>query len=90
MRALSERDLRFALLVDILSFGRRRGTGRRRIRRSRHPEYAMDSNERPIVTEANKERVRAGVTGYGVRYVLICSVALVIVLFIAVALFARH
>ena len=90
MRALPERDLRFALLVDILSSGRRRRPGRRPIRSSFKPEYAMDPNERPIVTEANKERVRAGATGFGVRYVLISSLALVIVLFIAVALFGGH
>ncbi len=90
MSALSERDLRFALLVDILSSGRRRGTGGRRIRSSSNPEYAMDSNERPLVTEANKEKVRAGATGFGMRYVVMGGMALVIVLFLAVALFAGH
>jgi hypothetical protein len=90
MRALSERDLRFALLVDILSSGRRRRTGRRRIHSSFRREYAMDANERPIVTEANKEKVRAGATGFGMRYVLLGGMGLVIVLFIAVALFARN
>ncbi len=90
MSALSERDLRFALLVDILSSGRRRGTRRRVFRSHSEPEYAMDSQERPVVTEANKERVRAGATGFGMRYVVIASVALVIVLFIGVALFVKH
>jgi cellobiose-specific phosphotransferase system component IIC len=50
----------------------------------------MDANERPIVTEANKEKVRAGATGFGMRYVLLGGMGLVIVLFIAVALFARN
>ena len=48
-----------------------------------------DPYEQPIVTEANKEAVRAGHTGDGLRYVLIASCALVIIGFIAVALFAR-
>lgn len=46
-------------------------------------------HEQPVVTEANKERIRSGVTGHNVRYVLIASVALVIVLFILIALFVR-
>jgi hypothetical protein len=51
-------------------------------------EIFMD-NESPVVTESNKDRVRQGVTGHNVRYVLFASVALVIVLFIAVAVFMR-
>jgi hypothetical protein len=34
------------------------------------------SDERPIVTEDNQDRVRQGVTGHNVRYVVIVSVAL--------------
>ena len=87
MPSLSEHDLRFALLVDIMSFGRRRGPRGRRSRLSAEEEAVMDPNERPVVSEANQERVRAGVTGHG--YVLIFGTALVIVLFIAVAAFVK-
>ena len=89
MPSLSEHDLRFALLVDIMSFGRRRGPRGRRSRLSPEEEAVMDPKERPVVSEANQERVRAGVTGHGVRYVLIFGTALVIVLFIAVAAFVK-
>jgi hypothetical protein len=44
----------------------------------------MDSSERPVVTEANKDRIRAGVTGHNVRYVVVISCALVIVAFIII------
>jgi hypothetical protein len=98
MPSLSESDRRFALLVDILSFGRRRGNRWLRVPPFSRTEFAMerneqpivvDPNERPVVTDANKEKVRAGVTGHGVRYVVIFGVALVVVLFIAVAAFVR-
>ena len=46
-------------------------------------------HERPIVTEENKEAVRADHTGDHVRYILIASCALVIIGFIAVAFFVR-
>ena len=49
----------------------------------------MDPHERPVVTEDNKVAVRGGSTGNNVRYVLIASTALVIVAFIAVALFVK-
>ena len=49
----------------------------------------MDELERPVVTEGNKDRVRAGVTGHHVRAVLFGSLALVIVAFAAIALFLR-
>ena len=49
----------------------------------------MDGEERPIVTEANKDRIRAGVTGHKVRYVLFGSVALVVIAFAAIAVFVR-
>lgn len=42
------------------------------------------SSERPVVTEANKDRIRAGVTGHNVRYVVIAGCALVIVAFIII------
>jgi hypothetical protein len=51
-------------------------------------ERAM-SNERPIVTESNKDRIRAGVTGHNVRYLVIISCALVIVAFIIIAFVVR-
>lgn len=41
-------------------------------------------NERPVVTEANKDRVRAGVTGHNVRYVLLGGCALVIAAYIII------
>ena len=42
------------------------------------------------MTEANKTAVRAGSTGYNVRYVLIASFALVIIAFVAIALFVKQ
>ena len=50
----------------------------------------MEPDEQPVVSEANKERVRAGVTGHNVRYVLIVSVALVIFLFVLIDLVMRR
>lgn len=49
----------------------------------------MDGEERPIVTETNKDRMRGGVTGRNVHYVLFGSVALVVVAFFAIAVFMR-
>ncbi len=46
----------------------------------------MDPHEHPVVTESNTTRVRAGVTGHHVRTVLIVSLALVVVLFVAIAI----
>jgi hypothetical protein len=43
------------------------------------------SDERPIVTESNKERIQQGVTGHNVRYVVIASVAIVVIAFIIIA-----
>ena len=54
--------------------------------RKKHP---MDPHERPVVTDDNKVGMRAGSTGNHVRYVLIVSTALVIVAFIAIALFVK-
>jgi hypothetical protein len=51
--------------------------------------FPMDPHERPVVTEENKVAMRGGVTGNHVRYVLIASMALVIVAFIAIALFVK-
>jgi hypothetical protein len=42
-------------------------------------------HERPVVTEANKEALRADHTGDHLRYILIASCAL----FIVIALFVR-
>jgi len=42
-------------------------------------------HERPVVTEANKEALPAGHTGDHLRYILIASCAL----FIVIALFVR-
>jgi hypothetical protein len=49
----------------------------------------MDQHERPVVTDDNKVAMRAGATGFGVRYVLMAGTALVIVCFIAIALFVK-
>jgi len=49
----------------------------------------MSDLERPVVTEANKDRIRAGVTGHNVRYVLLGGLAIVIIAFAAVWLFMR-
>jgi hypothetical protein len=48
-----------------------------------------EMHQRPVVTEAREEAVRAGSTGHHVRYVLIVSCALVVIAFIAVALFIK-
>lgn len=48
-----------------------------------------EMHEKPVVTEANTEAVRQGSTGRYVRYVLIISCALVVIAFIAVALFVK-
>ncbi|HXZ18065.1 MAG TPA: hypothetical protein VEH77_19230 [Roseiarcus sp.] len=42
-----------------------------------------------LVTEANKEGVRAGVTGHNARYVLLASIGLVVLVFIVLAAFFR-
>jgi ABC-type proline/glycine betaine transport system permease subunit len=49
----------------------------------------MNPHERPVVTEDNKTRVRAGATGNNVRYVLIGSVALAVLAWILVEYFVR-
>jgi hypothetical protein len=49
----------------------------------------MNGVERPVVTEGNKDRIRAAVTGPIVRYVLFGSLALVVVAFAAIAVFLR-
>jgi len=41
-------------------------------------------NERPVVTEANKDRIRAGVTGHHVRTVLVIGIALVVIAYIVI------
>ena len=49
----------------------------------------MEQEERPIVTDANQDRVRQGVTGHNVRYVLFGSMALVVIAFAAIYIFMR-
>lgn len=49
----------------------------------------MNAHERPVVTEENKTAVRAGSTGHHVRYILIASIALVILAWILVEVFVR-
>jgi hypothetical protein len=88
IHAVSERNRRFALLVSLMTSEARRS--RRSRRNSLKPEAAMNSEEQPVVTEANTDRVRAGVTGHNVRYVLFGGIALVVVLFVLVAVVMRH
>ncbi len=96
---MSERDRRFALLAAMLTD--RRGKSRGWASAAREGEDPMDQREdvhispteapehvQPVVTEDNKERVRAGVTGHHVRTVLIASLALVIVAFCVIAILA--
>ncbi|MBV8104490.1 MAG: hypothetical protein JO223_07685 [Hyphomicrobiales bacterium] len=45
--------------------------------------------ERPVVTESNQDRIRQGETGHHLRYILIGSCALVILLFIAITAFLK-
>jgi hypothetical protein len=86
----AESDRRFALLIAMIRDPRRwpklRGRGRSAIIEGQ--EVAM-SDERPIVTEANKDRIRQGVTGHNVRYVVIIGCALVIIAFVIIAVFMR-
>ncbi|RBP09866.1 hypothetical protein DFR50_12066 [Roseiarcus fermentans] len=85
--AVSERDRRFALLVSMMtSLGRRDRPAPALV----GLEAAMDPKEQPVVTETNKDRVRAGVTGHNVRIVLIAGVALVVVLFALVDMVMRR
>jgi hypothetical protein len=46
-------------------------------------------HERPVVTKSNEEQVRQGETGRHVRYVLLISLALVIILFLLIAVFMK-
>lgn len=90
-RATPEKDRRFALLVAMMIPPGRRAL---RWRRSSAIGFAqgrehMMSDERPVVTKDNEDRIRQGVTGHNVRYVVIVSVALVIVVFIMVAVIFR-
>ena len=48
-----------------------------------------EAHQTPVVTEANKERMRQGSTGHHLRYVLIIGCALVIIAFLAIAVFVR-
>ena len=58
-------------------------------RREKWKHSMNEMHERPVVSEANKEAARQGSTGRHVRYVLIISCALVVIAFIAVALFIK-
>jgi hypothetical protein len=49
----------------------------------------MSNNEIPIVTESKKDRIRGGVAGHNVRYVVINSCALVIAAFTVFAFVVR-
>ena len=82
LRAANDGDRRFALLLAMMIA---RGRGRRdRSGWVEGRELAMD-NERPVVTEANKDRIRAGVSGHNVRLVLILGLALVVIAYIIIA-----
>jgi hypothetical protein len=52
-------------------------------------ERSMDAHERPVMTEENKVAVRAGSTGHHLRYILIASIALVILAWIVVEVLVR-
>ena len=52
-------------------------------------EMHNQMHKAPIVNKANEDRIRAGETGHYVRYMVIVSCALVIVLFVAVAVFVE-
>ena len=56
---------------------------------ARKDVVAVNEHERPVVTEANEEAVRAGHTGDHLRYALIGSCALAILAGILVALFVK-
>jgi hypothetical protein len=56
---------------------------------SRRAATTADSSKRPVVTASNEDRVRQGVTGHNVRYVLFFGTALVVIFFIAIAIFMR-
>ena len=81
---LSERERRFAFVLVVMSLADRRGRRRPLSRR----ETIMGSLEQ-LVTEANKEGVRAGVTGHNARHVLLASIGLVVLVFIVLAAFFR-
>jgi hypothetical protein len=52
--------------------------------------FSVDEmQERPVVNESNEDRIRAGETGHHLRYILLGSCALVIILFIAIAAFLK-
>ncbi len=46
-------------------------------------------DEQPVVTKSSEERVRQGETGHHVRYILMTSMALVVVAFALIAIFYR-
>ena len=49
----------------------------------------MDPHERPVVTEENKVAVRGGSTGHNLRYIVIASLALVIIAWALVELLVK-
>jgi len=52
----------------------------------REQELAVgEMQELPVVNESNQDRIRQGETGHHLRYILIISCALVVVLFVAIA-----
>jgi len=44
-----------------------------------------EMHKRPVVNESNQNQIRQGETGHHLRYILMISCALVIVLFVAIA-----
>jgi len=91
-RTADENDRRFALLVALMVPRERRRRPDRQAQTLPHPEQgenAMNDQEKPVVTRANENRIRAGVTGHNVRYVLIVGIALVVVAFVAIYIFIR-
>jgi hypothetical protein len=58
-------------------------------RRARQSSVSFMDHERPVVTKSNEEQVRQGETGHHLRYVLLISLALVVILFLLIAAFMR-
>jgi hypothetical protein len=83
-----EKNRRFALLVALMA-PRERRVGMTPGASAEQGANSLNEQERHVVTRANQDRVRAGVTRHKLRYVLIVSIAIVVVAFIAIYLFMR-
>jgi hypothetical protein len=85
-----ERDRRFALLVAMMIPAvHRRLPCLKPANASTQARERTMSDDSPVVTEHNEDRIRQGLTGHNVRYVVIVSLALAITAFIIIAAVAR-